>query len=92
MLDTFGNADWTSDKTDQKMYLVCRILCKMLHIRHKVLFSVEAEYLGIVKGASIGITMQSMARDFGDERIFRIATDCSVSKGIAPRLGLEKNP
>ena len=52
------------------------------------LSSGEAEYLGNVKGASIGIGMQSMARDVGDERVVRIATDSSASKGIASRLGL----
>ena len=46
--------------------------------------------MGNVKGASIGIGMQSMARDFGDERVVRIATDSSASKGIASRLGLGK--
>ena len=30
----------------------------------------------------------SMARDFGDERVVRIATDSSASKGITSRLGL----
>ena len=50
----------------------------------------EAEYVGNVRGASVGIGLQSMARAFGDERTVRIATDSSASKGIASRLGLGK--
>ena len=49
-----------------------------------------AEYVGNVKGGSVGIGMQSMARDIGDERVVRIATDSRASKGIASRLGLGK--
>ena len=35
-------------------------------------------------------SMQPMARDFGDERTVRVATDSSASKGIASRLPLGK--
>ena len=51
------------------------------------LSSGEAELVGNVKGASIGIRMQSMARYFGIERTVRIAMDSSASKGIASGLG-----
>ena len=45
------------------------------------LSSGEAEFLGNVKGASIGIGMQLTARDFGDETsCVRIATDISASE------------
>ena len=66
------------------------IRCQTATQSAPALFSGEAEYVGNVKGASIGIGMQSMARDFSDERIVRIATDSSASQGIAPRLGSGK--
>ena len=47
----------------------------------------EAEYVGNVRGASVGIGMQSVSRAFGDERTVRIATDSSA---FASRLGLGK--
>ena len=54
--------------------VVCRIGCQI------VTQSVDSNV----------ITMQSMARDFGDERMFRIATVSSASKSIASRFGSEK--
>ena len=57
------------------------IRCQTATQSAPALSSGEAEFLGNVKGASIGIGMQSTARDFGDERVVRIATDISASKG-----------
>ena len=54
------------------------------------LSSGEAEYSGIVKGASIGIGLRSMLRDFGVEVSIRVNTDASAAKGIANRKGLGK--
>ena len=54
------------------------------------LSSGEAEYYGIVKGASIGIGLRSMLKDFGVEASIRVNTDASAAKGIANRKGLGK--
>ena len=52
------------------------------------LSSGEAEYYGIVKGASIGIGLRSMLGDFGIEVAIRVNTDASAAKGMANRKGL----
>ena len=52
------------------------------------LSSGEAEYYGIVKGASIGLGLKSMLGDFGVEVAIRINTDASAAKGMANRRGL----
>jgi hypothetical protein len=54
------------------------------------LSSGEAEYYGIVKGASIGLGLRSMLRDFGIEVTIRVNTDASAAKGMANRKGLGK--
>ena len=54
------------------------------------LSSGEAEYYGIVKGASVGIGLRSMLRDFGLEVSIRVNTDASAAKGMANRKGLGK--
>ena len=82
LLDTFAAADWARTKPYQKLYLVCRIRCQIVTQSAPVLFSVEAEYLDIVKGASIGITMQSMARNFGDERMFQNCNRLAVHRRV----------
>ena len=50
----------------------------------------EAEYYGIVKGASIALGMQSMGREIGMNVEIEIKTDSSTGKGIASRQGLGK--
>ena len=54
------------------------------------LSSGEAEYYGIVKGATITMGMQSMLRDFGIDVGIVISTDASAVVGIASRRGLGK--
>ena len=54
------------------------------------LSSGEAEYYGIVKGASIGLGLRSMLRDFGVEVAIRVNTDASAAKGMANSRGLGK--
>ena len=54
------------------------------------LSSGEAEYYGIVKGATISIGLQSMLRDFGVDVKITINTDASAAVGIANRRGLGK--
>jgi len=51
------------------------------------LSSGEAEYYGIVKGASIGVGLRSMLKDFGVEVAIKVNTDASAAKGIANRKG-----
>jgi len=54
------------------------------------LSSGEAEYYGIVKGASIGLGLRSMLKDFSIEVTIKVNTDASAAKGIANRKGLGK--
>ena len=91
------DSDWAGDKIDRKSVSCVVTLigghcirCQTATQTVPALSSGEAEYVGNVKGGSVGIGMQSMARDFGDERVVRIATASSASKGIASRLGLGK--
>ena len=54
------------------------------------LSSGEAEYYGLVKGATIATGIKSMMSDFGIECGIVICTDASAAKGIASRRGLGK--
>jgi hypothetical protein len=50
----------------------------------------EAEYYGMVKGASMAMGIRSMLQDLGVEMNVRLRTDASAAKGIASRRGLGK--
>ena len=52
------------------------------------LSSGEAEYYGVVKGASIALGLRSVMRDLGVNLAITIQTDASAAKGIASRRGL----
>ena len=54
------------------------------------LSSGEAEYHGMVRGASIGLGIQSMLADLGVALQLRSRTDASAAKGVASRRGLGK--
>jgi len=54
------------------------------------LSSGEAEYYGIVKGASIALGLRSMIGDLGINLAIRVNTDASAARGIACRRGLGK--
>ena len=54
------------------------------------LSSGEAEYYGIVKGASIGLGLKSMLGGFGLEVAVKINADASAAKGMVNRKGLGK--
>ena len=54
------------------------------------LSSGEAEYYGVVKGASVGLGVQAMLRDLGFELSLEVLTDATAAKGIASRRGLGK--
>ena len=54
------------------------------------LSSGEAEYYGLVKGASIGIGIRSMLSDFAIPVSVVLHTDSSAAKGIGSRRGLGK--
>ena len=54
------------------------------------LSSGEAEYYGMVKGASMALGVRSMLGDLGVSLQIRLRTDASAAKGIATRRGLGK--
>ena len=54
------------------------------------LSSGEAEYYGMVKGASIGLRLQSVLRDFGVSSEIEVKSDASAAISIASRTGLGK--
>jgi len=54
------------------------------------LSSGEAEYYGMVKGASMALVVRSVLGDLGYEMQIRLRTDASAAKGIASRRGLGK--
>ena len=54
------------------------------------LSSGEAEYYGMVKGASVALGVRSMLADLGVDLEIRLRTDASAAKGIASRRGLGK--
>ena len=54
------------------------------------LSSGEAEYYGLVQGASAALGIRSMLREVGVDARIRVSTDASAAKGIASRRGLGK--
>ena len=54
------------------------------------LSSGEAEYYGLVKGASQGLEMRAMLTELGVESKVVVQTDASAAKGIALRRGMGK--
>ena len=54
------------------------------------LSSGEAEYYGMVKGASVGLGVKELMRDLGMQLRTRVFTDASAAIGIASRKGLGK--
>ena len=54
------------------------------------LSSGEAEFYGIVKGASIGLGVQGIMKDIGIDQDIEVYTDASAARGIALRKGLGK--
>ena len=60
--------------------------------RHRVIVR-EAEYYGMVKGASYSLGMRSLASDLvikSDQMTIEMFTDSSAARGIASRRGLGK--
>ena len=54
------------------------------------LSSGEAEFYGLVKGASQGIGVKNLLKEYGVEAKVTIKTDASAAKGIASRRGSGK--
>ena len=52
------------------------------------LSSGEAEYYGVVKGASIGLGMLAMMKDVGVHATLKVRTDSAAAQGIGGRQGL----
>ena len=50
----------------------------------------EAEYYGMVKGASVGLGMQELLNYFLVEVYIKVKTDASAALGIVRRRGLGK--
>ena len=50
----------------------------------------DAEYSGIVKGASVGLGIRSVLQDLGCSVRLVVCTDSSAAKGMASRKGLGK--
>ena len=48
----------------------------------------EAEYYGIVKGASVGLGLRSMLADINTNVDIEVFTDATAAKGVASRRGL----
>ena len=48
----------------------------------------EAEYYGIVKGASVGLGLKSMFADINTQVEVEVLTDATAAKGVASRRGL----
>ncbi len=56
----------------------------------RALSSGEAEYCGMVRGASVGLGMRAVLSDLGIESVIRIKTDAGAAIGTAARRGLGK--
>ena len=54
------------------------------------LSSGEAEYYGVVKGASVGLGLQSVLKDFDVSSSITIKSDATAAIAIASRRGLGK--
>ena len=54
------------------------------------LFSVEAEFYGVVKASGLALGQQSILRDLGIDLPVRVWTDSSAAMGICARQGLGK--
>ena len=52
------------------------------------LSSAEAELYGVVRGATQGIGLQSIARDLGETLELEVLTDSGAAKGICMRKGI----
>ena len=50
----------------------------------------EAEYSGVVKGASIGMGVQSMYEDYNEKMKLIVFTDSSTARSITQRRGIGK--
>ena len=54
------------------------------------LSSGESEWYGIVKGAAVGLGLQSLLRDWGLELKLEVLSDSSAARGMSQRQGLGK--
>lgn len=48
----------------------------------------EAEHYALIKGVGIGMGLQELLRDLGEEKIVRVHTDSSAAEGICKMIGL----
>ena len=66
------------------------VSCASKQLKIVALSSAEAEYYGMVKGASVGLGMQSVLKDFEIEVKLALKSDASAAIAIASRRGLGK--
>ena len=96
-VDVWTDSDWASDPVDRKS-VSCIVVtigshCLKTQVATQTapaLSSGEAEFVANVKGGSISLGIQSMAKDLGDVLKARLRTDSSASKSISSRIGLGK--
>ena len=95
-LDVRTDSDWARHQDRKSVPCVVTMICthclRVQVATHATpsLSSGEAESLAEVKGASVGIGAQSMARDLGRKVSIRLYSDSTVSNGIASRVRLGK--
>ena len=96
-LHTYTDSDWAGDKISRKstsggVAMLGNHCIKAWSTNQQViaLSSGEAEYYGLVKGASVALGIQSIMRDLGIKTTIQLLTDASAAKGIANRMGLGK--
>ena len=88
----FAGCGRTRKSTSGGVAMFARHLLKTWSSTQNVvaLSSGEAEYYGLVKGASEGLGLKAMLKEYGVEAGVVVKTDASAAKGIASRRGMGK--
>ena len=89
----FGGCRRTRKSTSGGVLMLEEHLIKCWSINQAVtaLSSGEAEYYAMAKGASIGLGVQGMLKDFGISGSIEIRIDSSAAKGISSRQGVRQS-
>ena len=97
ILQVYSDTDWAGCRATRKS-TQGGVICYGSHVIKTysstqatiALSSGEAEYYGLVKSASIGLGVQAMYSDLGEDIKINLNTDASAAKAIASRRGLGK--